>query len=155
MLRWQTIVCPVDFSEVSLEALRLARSLAEVFGARIVLVHVVEPIVAPSDFSFGPLTSGDVEEQLAGRSMSSVEELVPGLGLPPERVKIRVERGRASTEVTRVAAEERADAIVMGTHGYTGMAHVLLGSTAERVLRKAPCPVLTVKSRQAEDEDEA
>ena len=58
-----------------------------------------------------------------------------------------MEHGRASQEIVRVASEEKADVIVMGTHGYTGMAHVLLGSTAERVLRRAPCPVLTVRAQ--------
>lgn len=146
-MKWTTILCPIDFSEVSLSALRLATSLRELFDARLILVYVVEPIVAPSDFTFGPMTSGDVEERLMDRSRQSLEEVAASLEVPREKIQSRVEHGRASQEIVRVAAEEKADVIVMGTHGYTGMAHVLLGSTAERVLRRAPCPVLTVRAQ--------
>lgn len=145
MFQWKKILCPVDFSEVSNRALRLAASLAQDCGADLLLVHVVEPIVAPADFTFGPMTSGEVEDRLVERSSAAVTELVKTLNLPPEKVSTRVERGRASSEIVRVALEEKADLLVMGTHGYTGMAHVLLGSTAERVIRKAPCPVLTLR----------
>jgi universal stress protein A len=146
-MKWTTILCPIDFSEVSLSALRLATALRELFDARLILVYVVEPIVAPSDFTFGPMTSGDVEERLMERSRQSLEEVVASLEVPREKIQSRVEHGRASQEIVRVASEEKADVIVMGTHGYTGMAHVLLGSTAERVLRRASCPVLTVRAQ--------
>ncbi len=145
MLKWEKILCPVDFSEVSNGALRLAASLAQACGANLTLVHVVEPIVAPADFTFGPLTTGEVEDKLVERSLNAARDLAATLDLPKERLTCRVERGRASGEILRVAHELHADVIVMGTHGYTGMAHVLLGSTAERVIRKAPCPVLTIR----------
>lgn len=145
MLKWDKILCPVDFSEVSNGALRLAASLAKTCGAGLALLHVVEPIVAPADFTFGPLTTGEVEDKLVERSLNAVRELAKTLDVPAEGVTCRVERGRASAEIVRVAYEVHADVIVMGTHGYTGMAHVLLGSTAERVIRKAPGPVLTLR----------
>jgi universal stress protein A len=146
MLKWQKIVCPVDLSEVSLGALRLAESVAEQCGASLVVVNVVEPIVAPSDFTFGPLTTGEVEDRLIERSQQALKELAETVHLGEGKTTIRVERGRASTEIVRVAQEEKASLIVIGTHGYTGVAHVLLGSTAERVIRKAPCPVLTLRT---------
>ncbi len=146
MFSCSKIVCPVDFSDISTEALRTACDLRETFDAAIVLLHIVEPIIAPSDFAFGPLTTRDIEEKLTGRSRQSILELASRLNLPAGKWSERVERGRASEEVVRVAMEEEADLIVMATHGYTGMAHVLLGSTAERVLRKAPCPVLTIRT---------
>jgi universal stress protein A len=146
MPRWEKIVCPVDLSEVSMSALKLAASVAIQFESSLVIMNVVEPIVAPSDFTFGPMTSGEVEDRLVDRSAQALKELAATLQVPSERVSARVERGRASSEIVRVAQEEKADLIVIGTHGYTGMAHVLLGSTAERVIRKAPCPVLTVRA---------
>ncbi len=146
MLRWDTVICPVDFSDVSMIALGLARDLRETFDGRLVLIHVVEPIVAPADFTFGPMTSADVEDRLIERSRQSLMELLPPLNVPENKITCRVERGRASAEIARVSYEEKADVIVMGTHGYTGMTHVLLGSTAERTIRKAPCPVLTVRA---------
>ena len=145
MERWKRILCPVDFSEVSLHALEYGTAMARECGASVVLLHVVEPIVAPADFSFGPLTNADVEDQMAARATESLEELKAKSGLPPERASVRVERGRSFTEIIRVAREERVNLIVLATHGYTGITHALLGSTAEKVVRKAPCPVLTVK----------
>jgi len=145
MARWETLVCPVDFSEVSLHALRYAGDLCRECGARLVLLHVVEPIVAPSDFSFGPVTLTEVEDGLLDRAKTALEESAAKLGLPAGRTEVAVARGRASDEIVRTAAEKKADLIVMGTHGYAGFSHALLGSTAERVVRKARCPVLTVK----------
>jgi universal stress protein A len=152
MFQWKKILCPVDFSEVSNAALRLAASVAKDCEAGLVLIHVVEPIVAPADFTFGPMTSGEVEDRLVERSSTAVAELAKTLNLPPSKISTRVERGRASSEIVRVAHEEKADLLVMGTHGYTGMAHVLLGSTAERVIRKAPCPVLTLRPADSREE---
>jgi len=146
MLTWKKVVCPVDLSEVSMGALKVASDVASQCGAALVIVNVVEPIVAPSDFTFGPMTTGEVEDRLVERSTQALKELAATLRLPAGSVAFRVERGRASSEIVRVAQEEKADVIVIGTHGYTGMAHVLLGSTAERVIRKAPCPVLTVRA---------
>jgi universal stress protein A len=146
MLRWGKIVCPVDLSEVSMSALKLAASVAAQFESSLIIMNVVEPIVAPSDFTFGPMTTGEVEDRLVERSTQALKELAATLQVPAGKVSARVERGRASSEIVRVAQEEKADLIVIGTHGYTGMAHVLLGSTAERVIRKAPCPVLTVRA---------
>ena len=103
------------------------------------IVNVVEPIVAPSDFTFGPMTTGEVEDRLVERSAQALKEFAATLRLPAGAVSPSgSRRGRASSEIVRVAQEEKADLIVIGTHGYTGMAHVLLGSTAERVIRKAP-----------------
>jgi nucleotide-binding universal stress UspA family protein len=152
MFQWKKILCPVDFSEVSRGALRLACDLTKACGGKLVLLYVVEPIIAPADFTLGPVNAGELEDQLVERSRKALSELVGTLDLPGDAVEVKVERGRASLEVCRVAEETKADAIVIGTHGYTGMAHVLLGSTAERVIRKAPCPVVTVRAQEAEEE---
>lgn len=151
MDRWKRILCPVDFSEVSLRALEYGTDIARECGASVTLLHVVEPIVAPADFSFGPLTNVEVEDQMAARALESLEGLKAKCGLTPERATVRVERGRSFTEIVRVAREERANLLVLATHGYTGITHALLGSTAEKVVRKAPCPVLTVKPESHDD----
>lgn len=145
MKRWETILCPVDFSEVSLHALRYAADLCRECGSRLVLLHVVEPIVAPSDFSFGPVTLTEVEDGLLDRAKTALKETAGQLGLPEEKTEICVARGRASDEVVRSAHEKGAGLIVMGTHGYAGISHALLGSTAERVVRKSKVPVLTMR----------
>ena len=148
-MKWAKILCPVDFSNVSMEALRISADLAGNFGANLMVVHVLEPILAPTDFSFGPLSMTDVEDKLAERAQEGLEQAVSKLGLPKEKIEIRVERGIGSQEIIRIAGECKADLIVMGTHGYTGLTHALLGSTAERVVRRASCPVLTVKGKEA------
>lgn len=150
-MKWNKIICPVDFSRISLEALDLAVELAQSCGGTIVIVHVLEPIIAPTDFTFGPLTMTDVEDKLADRASESIKEIIPKLGISSERTEIKVARGIASQEIVKIAEETGADLIVMGTHGYTGVTHALLGSTAERVVRRAPCPVLTMKGKAANE----
>jgi nucleotide-binding universal stress UspA family protein len=149
-MRWNKIICPVDFSRISLDALDLSAELAQTCGGNIIIVHVLEPIIAPTDFTFGPLSMTDVEDKLADRAMESLKEIIPKLSISPERIEIKVARGIASQEIIKIAEETKADLIVMGTHGYTGFTHALLGSTAERVVRRAPCPVLTMKGKATE-----
>lgn len=144
-MKWTKILCPVDFSKVSMEALNLAGELADKFGAQLMAVHVLEPILAPTDFSFGPLSMNDVEDKLAERAQEGLQQAIRALAVPKEKIEVKVARGIGSQEVIRIAEETKTDLIVMGTHGYTGITHALLGSTAERVVRRAPCPVLTVK----------
>lgn len=149
-MKWNKIICPVDFSRISLDALELSTELAQTCGGCVIVVHVLEPIIAPTDFTFGPLSMTDVEDKLAIRAMESLKEMIPKLSLPSDRIEIKVARGIASQEIIKVAEETKADLIVMGTHGYTGLTHALLGSTAERVVRRAPCPVLTMKGKSSE-----
>ncbi len=144
MPRWEIILCPVDFSEVSMNALRYAADICRECQGKLALIHVVEPIVAPSDFSFGPMTLTEVEDSLLGRAKAAMEETAAKLGLQGQ-TSVIVSRGRASDEIVRTAQEIKAGLIVMGTHGRTGFSRTLLGSTAERVVRKATCPVLTLK----------
>ena len=151
-MKWDKILCPVDFSKVSMEAFNVSGELAEKFGAGLIIVHVLEPILAPTDFSFGPLSMTDVEDKLAERAQEGLEQAAANLNVPKEKIQNIVARGIGSQEIIRIASEKKADLIVMGTHGYTGLTHALLGSTAERVVRRAACPVLTVKGKEkAED----
>jgi nucleotide-binding universal stress UspA family protein len=139
MLAVHTILHPTDFSEQSRYAFGLACALARDHGAGLVLLHVAEPPVvafAEGIFPVGPAgRDQELREQL--------ESLDPGPGLRAER---RLEQGDVVEEILRVAEEARCDLIVMGTHGRTGLARLLMGSVAEQVVRRAPCPVLTVKT---------
>ncbi len=157
---FRKILCPVDFSSTSEYALTYAVALAEKFGAKITLLHVAEiPATAMADCygisgaeymgcytrfeeaedSSEPVGEDELEA-LATRMRSEV-------GCP---VATRRRQGKAFVEIIRQAKEDESDLIVMGTHGRTGLPHVLIGSTAERVVRKAPCPVLTVKHPEHE-----
>ncbi|MEP0822329.1 MAG: universal stress protein [Ignavibacterium sp.] len=144
------ILVPIDFSDHSRKALRYAIPFAEQFGATIDLVYVVEPTVYPADFSFGQVGFPAIEDELRKRGAEELDELVEKeIG---KRVKARraVRTGKAFYEIILYAREEKMDLIIIATHGHTGIEHVLFGSTAEKVVRKAPCPVLVVRSGERE-----
>ncbi len=139
MLTVRTICHPTDFSEQSGYALRLAGALARDYGARLVLLHVAlppMPVYGGEVLVAVPPSSHDEERQ-------HLDRLEVPDGVPTER---RLVEGAPVEEILRVASEVSADLIVMGTHGRTGLARLLMGSVAEQVVRKARCPVLTVKT---------
>jgi len=139
MLPIRTILHPTDFSEPSDYALRLAVALARDHGARLVLLHVAAP--PPAFYSEAILIPAPPDPHEEERQR--LDRLaVPG-EVPTER---RVVEGSPAEEVLRSAEDLGVDLIVMGTHGRTGLARLLMGSVAELVVRKAACPVLTVKT---------
>jgi nucleotide-binding universal stress UspA family protein len=142
----QKILVPLDFSPPSVEALDYAVSMAKQFHAAIHLVHVYPPDEASSVPGAGHLLLRSAEaverlnEELTGIHRKHVREF------RPENCHIR--GGRPYQEIVRVAREIDADLIVLATRGHSGLKHLLLGSTAERVVRSAPCPVLVVRKRK-------
>ncbi len=144
-IHFETIVCPVDFSDYSHHALRYALSLAKLFEARLVLLHVVEMPFLPSYSMAGvPDLSMPVEE-LEENAREHLEEELEQCRAEHPDVEAEVLIGTPFVEIIDFAREAGADLIVMGTHGRSGLRQLLIGSVAERVVRKAPCPVLTVK----------
>jgi universal stress protein A len=133
-----TILHPTDFSERSGYALRLACSLARDLRARLFVLHVVPSSLAAEKRAFGEDMSAE---------LSRME--IPNLELPVQR---RLEEGDPATEICRVAKEAGCELIAMGTHGRTGLGRLLMGSVAEHVVRRAPCPVLTVKAPFAQSD---
>jgi universal stress protein A len=146
MIAMRTILVPVDFSDASQSALRYARALAEAFGSTLHLLHVVQdPYVQPwAAEAFGVSLAG-VLERWEQDALAQLERLVP----PAERGRLAVtcatRVGHPFVEILGYAVDSHADLIVMGTHGRGPVAHMLLGSVTERVIRRAPCPVLTVR----------
>jgi nucleotide-binding universal stress UspA family protein len=137
----KTILHPTDFSEDSEAAFRLARGLARDHHARLVLLHVtVLPDLAYRGYG-APGTTLQEGEYLAD-VREELEKLDPGPDVTTER---RLREGETSDEILRAAADSGADLIVMGTHGRSGLRHLLLGSVADKVVRQAHCPVLTVR----------
>ncbi len=145
------ILVPLDFSGHAQKALRHAEALAHRFEATLRLVHVVEPMVYPSDLGYTPVLTDDLATDLrqdAETRLAAVKEEVSSRGIQAE---IELRSGRPYLEITRAAKDGQSDMIVITTHGYTGLKHVLLGSTAERVVRHAPCPVLVVRDPADEE----
>ncbi len=139
------IVCAVDFSDYSRHALDYAVYMAEVFEAELKLVHVVELPFLPSYSLAGvPDLSMPVDEIEAG-ARGQLQELLDQVRQDHERVEGEVRTGSAFLEIITCARETGADLIIVGTHGRTGLRHMIMGSVAEKVVRKAPCPVLSVR----------
>jgi nucleotide-binding universal stress UspA family protein len=140
MLQFQTILHPTDFSQRSEYALRWACELARDHGARVILLHVWSPPLVPLAAEPAPVASQEFSTAEAEAELARLN--VPD---PTIDVKRRLEEGDAAAEIVRVARETKCDLIVIGTHGRTGLARLVMGSTAEAVIRRAPCSVLAVK----------
>ena len=139
------ILVPIDFSAHSKNALRYAVPLARQFGASIHLVYVVEPTVYPADLGFGQVVYPSFEEELIDKGKEELENLIKEEIRGFATASVTVRTGRPHQEILLEAKEQNADMIVMATHGHTGVEHMLFGSTAERIVRNAKCPVLTVR----------
>jgi len=145
MLALKKIILATDFSENAEHAMSYARDLASTFGAEIDLVHVHQPPVYTGAFAYGaiempPDFAEETRRLLSARLQEQRDKLGSGI-----EVKTTLKEGVPFKELIHHAAENDVDMIIMSTHGHTGLKHVLLGSTAERVVREAPCPVLTVR----------
>jgi nucleotide-binding universal stress UspA family protein len=143
--RLRTILAPVDFSGYSAKALDYVRAFADQFDARVVLLHVVEPTVVPDNFGIVLPAYEEINASLVQSAEQKLAALASHASGRREAVSTMVCVGRAPWEAVRVAREVKADLIIITTHGYTGLKHVLMGSTAELIVRHAPCPVLTVR----------
>jgi universal stress protein A len=141
MPQFSKILCPVDFDQNSLAAVPVAAELAQKCNATLYLLHVIELHLAPEP----ALSSGEAEDAAQTKlERISRQKLKAGT-----RYEILVMPGDPAVEVLQMAAKLGIDLIVMATHGRTGLRRLVLGSVAERVVREAPCPVLTVKAKAA------
>lgn len=139
------ILVPIDFSNYSKNALKYAVNFAKKFDAKIYLVYVVEPVIYPSDFSMGQVTFPVTEVDLNDRAKEELDTLAKTEIGDDNKVETVVKTGKPFVEINETASELDIDLIIIATHGHTGMEHLLFGSTAEKVVRKAPCPVLTLR----------
>jgi nucleotide-binding universal stress UspA family protein len=151
----ETILVPIDFSEDSRRSLRLALNLAEKFGARLALLHLIEPVVVPGPYgtmhSLRPVTVD--YEALAKSAKEGLEQLVPqGSRVPFQAYAFS---GSPRVDIVSFAEQLAADLIVLGSRGLTGLERLLLGSTTEQVVRTAQCPVLTVHLGTRTEEEAA
>jgi nucleotide-binding universal stress UspA family protein len=144
MMTSQRFLVPVDFSEYANQALEYAISLARKLDAHITLLHVIQPLpLGGVDMGMTlPYTYiHDLEVEIMN-AMEAYLEQITAAGLTGE---IAVVHGVPFQEIIETARGQQVDLIVMGTHGRTGLQHVLLGSVAEKVVRLAPCPVLVIR----------
>jgi nucleotide-binding universal stress UspA family protein len=142
---YKRILVPIDFSAHSKNALTASVTLAKKFNSELILIYVVEAAIYPADFGFAQVALPSLEREMRERGETELNKLVKSQidGAVPARTIIR--SGKPFLEIIKTAEEEKADLIVIATHGHTGVEHILFGSTAEKVVRKAPCQVLVVR----------
>jgi nucleotide-binding universal stress UspA family protein len=147
MIQLRRILFPTDFSELSLHALTYARSFAEAYKAELHVIHVLDEAyqywmaTAPNALPIGP-SPAEIAAEANVELDKFVKKHFSGQTVP---LSSALMVGRPFLEIIRYAREKEIDLIVLGTHGRGGLSHVLLGSVAEKVVRKAPCPVLTIR----------
>lgn len=149
MINIKNVLCPVDYSVYSEKALHYAIEFAEKYQAKLYLMHVLDirvyDINDPDLYNVN-IVDKETIEKLRARLLKCVSEETKGK-IPVEAIVIQ---GVPFTEIITAARDYKIDMIVIGTHGRTGLSHAIMGSVAEKVVRKSPCPVLTVRHPEHE-----
>ena len=149
VLRVKKILVPTDFSETSKKAIQYALRFAEQFGCDIALLYVVEPATPMIGAPLAVEAFTDEDEfSMAEKDLAALAAESQTNGAHPVASFVRV--GHAPNEITKAAKDLDVDLIIIATHGYTSWRHLCIGSTAERVVRTAPCPVLVVREKEHE-----
>jgi nucleotide-binding universal stress UspA family protein len=145
MIELKRILFPTDFSDCSSEAKKYACTLTEQFDAELHVLHVVPRLVGfePRIFSPGDLKA--YQDSMTKQAQDQLASVLDSDWRSAHRVVTELRQGTPFVEIVRYSKETNIDVIVISTHGRTGIPHMLLGSVAEKVVRKAPCPVLTVR----------
>ena len=147
---WKTILVPHDFSSSANHAVAIARDEAKAHGAKLILLHVIdlpfglkpETVIVP-DETGAPINVKDYAVKLAEEHLADLAARLAKDGITPTTF---LRLGKPEDEIVKFANENHIDLIAMGTHGRTGLAHMLVGSVAERVVRTSKCPVLTIRA---------
>ncbi|MGE3511751.1 MAG: universal stress protein [Vicinamibacterales bacterium] len=151
MLNISRVLCPIDFSEASRHAFEQAVIVSRFFEARLAVLHVYNQVFLPVPGLAMPAYGGEVP--LSDSELAQLRQSAEAFAAPARSagltVDVTVEPGQPVAHILRRAREDRADLLVLGTHGTSGFEHLVLGSVTEKVLRKASCPVLTVPPRAA------
>jgi universal stress protein A len=153
MLPFKRILCPTDFSESSYEALRAANELALHFSSELLVLHAVQPIptanvpppppAAAAPMGFNISSYRQKLEALSERSLQEVVDQRVAKGLTVHSIVVQ---GEAADQIVNAVEKQKIDLIVIATHGRTGWRRFIFGSVAEKVIRLAPCPVLTIQA---------
>ena len=143
-MKIKRILCPTDFSAIAEKAVEYAVFLASSHNAELQLLHVVDYLHGFDNYLILSMTPHEISERMEKHANEDLSEVVNQI---KESVKTEkaVRHGKASVQIIKMAREMKADLIVMGSHGRTGLSHVIIGSVAEAVVRHAYCPVLVVR----------
>lgn len=148
MLEYRSILAPTDFSPHAAAALRHACALAQKLGAELHLLHILPDFVPASpDPILAPSMPPEYFNEAEARAREALAQLLDPSWGHPTSVKLAVHWGSAADGIVAYAKDHAIDLVVIATHGRTALRHVLLGSVSERIIREAPCPVLTIRDR--------
>jgi nucleotide-binding universal stress UspA family protein len=145
VIQLKRVLVPTDFSESARHALTYGVSFAKEYRARLLLLHVVENLTVGYASDLFPVPMAEVFQEISGYAKTELAKLAAFAGEKGIEVEEHVAQGKPSAEIIRFASEHQVDMIVLGTHGKGMLDQALFGSTTERVVRRAPCPVLTVR----------
>ncbi len=150
MIKLKKLLVPTDFSESARHALTYGISFAREYQAELVVLHVVENLTVGYASDLFPVPMAEVFQEISGYAKAELAKL--GAVAREKKVQVveQVVQGKPSAEIIRFAKETEVDMIVLGTHGKGMLDQALFGSTTERVVRRAPCPVLTVRLAEHE-----
>lgn len=140
------ILVPVDFSNHGQQTLIYAKKLAGFYQARLQLLHIIEEFIPPTFYMTTGISTVQFSAELKAKSQEALIELLQKMPGPKVEAEFHVIEGNAAHDIVDFAGEKNSDLIVISTHGRTGLEHLLMGSVAEKVVRRAPCPVFTVRS---------
>jgi nucleotide-binding universal stress UspA family protein len=150
VIKLRKVLVPTDFSESARRAFSYGVSFAREFKAELVLLHVVENLTVGYASDLFPVPMAEVFQEISGYAKAELAKLAEEAKQKQVAVSELVAQGKPSAEIIRYAAENAVDMIVLGTHGKGMLDQALFGSTTERVVRRAPCPVLTVRMAEHE-----
>jgi universal stress protein A len=146
VIELRKILVPTDFSESARRALDYGLSFARDYKAELILLHVVEAVPVGYASDLFPVPVAEMYQEVSAFARSELAKLAAEASAQGVTARERVLQGKPSAEIVRLAAEEAVDLIVLGTHGKDLLDQAIFGSTTERVVRKAPCPVLTCRA---------
>jgi len=150
VIQLKRVLVPTDFSESAHHALTYGTSFAREYKAHLVLLHVVENLTVGYASDLFPVPMAEVFQEISGYARAELAKLAVQVREKGVEVEDQVVQGKPSAEIVRFAEENAIDMIVLGTHGKGMLDQALFGSTTERVVRRAPCPVLTVRLTEHE-----
>jgi nucleotide-binding universal stress UspA family protein len=145
MISIDRILVTTDFSEYSYYSFPYAIEFAQKFNARLYLLHVIEPIMTPADFAWGNYNIAEIEQRTENYVTESLKKIVEEKFPEDMEVEILIRHGRSFKEIIEACRENGVHLLIMSTHGLGGLSHLIFGSTSEKVVRKSPCPVLTIR----------
>ncbi|MBE2279900.1 MAG: universal stress protein [Ignavibacteriaceae bacterium] len=145
MIEFKKILVPVDFSNYSRNAIKFSVEFAIKNNAHILMLYVIEPIIYPADLSIGQIALPSVNLDLDQTAKSELEKLAQSEIGDAVQTTCIIKYGKPFLEIIETARDEDADLIIISSHGRSGVEHILFGSTADKVVRKSPCPVLTIR----------